>query len=216
MESVLSLNNVKFKWSKADSIIDINQFSFMKAQKYFIYGPSGSGKSTLLNLMTGFIKPDEGSVLLLSKNISNMSESELNKYRSKHMGFVFQSFNLIPYLTAIENIELPLYFLKQKPLIDIKLLADKLNLTTNLLQKTESLSHGEQQRVALIKALIVNPDILICDEPTSSLDHDIQNKFLEILFSDLCKKMTVVFVSHNMSLKDRFDYQLPIESFKYV
>lgn len=216
MQEVLSFKHLKFSWLKDSPQISTKQYSFHKTNSYFIYGPSGSGKSTLLNLLTGFIKPDEGEILLLSKNICKLKDSELNHYRTKHMGFVFQSFNLIPYLTAEENIRLPLKFLKMKPVFDIDEMSKKLNLHDCLDKKTEFLSHGEQQRVALIKAMVTGPDVLVCDEPTSALDSNVEEQFFKVLFSDLCKNMTIIFVSHDMRLKSKFDHQLSIEVFKDV
>ncbi|MCH2534048.1 MAG: ATP-binding cassette domain-containing protein [Bdellovibrionales bacterium] len=216
MQSVLSFNQVEFGWLKDKTDLKVKQISFQESSKYFIYGPSGSGKSTLLNLLTGFIKPNKGEILLFSKDITKLSDRQLNKFRATHMGFVFQSFNLIPYLTAEENIKLPLKFLKKAPAFDLNKMVTKLNLHDCLKMKTELLSHGEQQRVALLKALISSPEILVCDEPTSALDSEVESQFFEVLFSDLCKDMTIIFVSHNMSLKDKFDHQLSIEVFKDV
>lgn len=216
MQSVLSFNHVEFGWLEGKIDLNIKQISFQKSSKYFIYGPSGSGKSTLLNLLTGFIKPNSGEIILFSKDITKLSDRQLNNYRANHIGFVFQSFNLIPYLTAEENIKLPLQFLKKSPAFDLNQMAIKLNLQDRLSLKTELLSHGEQQRVALLKALISSPEILVCDEPTSALDSEVETQFFEVLFSDLCKDMTIIFVSHDMRLKDKFEHQLSIEVFKDV
>lgn len=216
MQSVLSFNQVKFGWLKGETDLSIKQISFKKSSNYFIYGPSGSGKSTLLNLLTGFIKPNQGEIILFDKDITKLTDRQLNKFRANHMGFVFQSFNLIPYLTAEENINLPLKFLKKTPAFDMYQMACKLNLQDCLKTKTEFLSHGEQQRVALLKALISSPEILVCDEPTSALDSEVEEQFFELLFSNLCKDMTIIFVSHDMRLRDKFEHQLSIEVFKDV
>lgn len=216
MKENLSFNQIEFGWLKDKNLISTKQYSFQKSSTYFIYGPSGSGKSTLLSLLTGFVRPDSGSIKLLGMDMSKLTDSQVNKYRSEHVGFVFQNFNLIPYLTAFENIELPVKFLKKKPFFNINEMAKKLNLTSSLHKKTEHLSHGEQQRVALLKALIIKPEVLVCDEPTSALDAEVESQFFDILFSDYCKDMTVIFVSHDMRLKDKFDHQVSIEVFKNV
>ncbi len=166
-----------------------------------IIGPSGSGKTTLLNLIAGIDRPDKGSIIVGGIDITRLSETELARWRAHNVGFVFQFYNLIPVLTALENVELPLYLtgLSKKERREHALLALKL---VNLLHRMEhypgELSGGEQQRVAIARAIVTDPEIIVADEPTGDLDKDSAEDILDLM----CElngrfKKTIIMVTHD-------------------
>lgn len=166
-----------------------------------LMGPSGSGKSTLLNLIAGIDRPDEGEIIVDGRDIATLSESELARWRAKHVGFIFQFYNLIPVLTAYENVALPLQLLSvsesEKKSRVLQALA-KVGLSDRLDHTPNELSGGQQQRVAIARALITNPSLIVADEPTGDLDRqsaeDVLN-MLEQLHRDMGK--TILMVTHD-------------------
>lgn len=166
-----------------------------------ITGPSGSGKSSLLHLIGGLDHPDSGDIIVNNTNITKLKDNQLAEYRNKHLGFVFQSFNLQPILTAAENASLPLVFAnvpnKQRQKKAIEAL-QKVGLAERVNHKPSELSGGELQRVAIARALINDPEILIADEPTGNLDSKTGKKIME-LFTKLNKEhgLTIIIVTHN-------------------
>jgi putative ABC transport system ATP-binding protein len=207
------LQSVKFNYAKSSTkqIIDIDLWSVAEAEKVFIHGPSGCGKSTLLNLLSGLLKPHSGNIKLLNQSINHMSSRQKDKFRANNIGYVFQQFNLIPFLDAIENIYLASHFATK---ITKQLLIKQTHELLNTLGIKEIdwytpvnyLSVGQQQRIAIARALINKPKILIADEPTSALDPANSDRFMSLLIA-LCAqhKMTLIFVSHDMSLSQYFD-----------
>jgi len=207
------LQSVKFNYAKSSTkqIIDIDLWSVADAEKVFIHGPSGCGKSTLLNLLSGLLKPKSGNIKLLNQSINHMSSRQKDKFRANNIGYVFQQFNLIPFLNAIENIYLASHFATK---ITKQLLIKQTHELLNTLDIKEIdwftpvryLSVGQQQRIAIARALINKPKILIADEPTSALDSANSDRFMSLLIA-LCAqhKMTLIFVSHDMSLSQYFD-----------
>jgi len=181
--------------------LDINQGAFV-----VILGPSGSGKSTLLNMLGCLDLPSRGRVLLDGRDISKMSEDELAQARGKKIGFVFQQFNLLPNLTAIENVSLPMIF-QGKPETERKKrsesLLTSLGLKERILHRPSELSGGEQQRIAIARALSNDPEIIVADEPTGNLDSTTGKKIMEILI-DLHKNegKTIVVVTHDPTIAD--------------
>lgn len=176
-----------------------------KGEFICILGPSGSGKTTLLNLLSGFDKPTSGKIIFLNKNISLAKEKELQKIRSKYVGFVFQDFLLFPNLTVYENIILPFYFNKKKIRKEkITEILEKLSLTGRLKHYPSQLSGGEQQRVAIARALVIEPLIIFADEPTGNLDSENAFNIFKI-FENLSKEgYTIIVVTHNWELINRF------------
>ena len=164
-----------------------------------LLGPSGSGKSTLLNIIGGIETADSGSIGIGGQKIAAMSQRELSLYRRKHLGYVFQSYNLIPNLTVKENIEVGAY-LADKPLPTEDILKT-LGLWEHRDKVTSQLSGGQQQRTAIGRAIIKNPDILLCDEPTGALGYNTGKQVLQIL-QDMSRKKgaTVVIVTHNSAI----------------
>lgn len=209
----ISLSNVRYIYpGSADKpVLDIPSWSVASQESVFVHGPSGGGKSTLLNLLSGMLVPSQGEVSVLGKPLDTMSARQRDRFRADHIGYVFQQFNLIPYLSAIENILLATHFSKQsragQKRDEIEALLSKLNIPKNdWFKKTSNLSTGQQQRVAIARALINKPELLIADEPTSSLDSDNRDNFMSVLMNLVAEnKATLVFVSHDKSLAGYFN-----------
>ncbi len=217
---IVEINNLRFSWgSRAEPVLDIESLTIEPGQSLFIQGPSGSGKTSLLNLIGVVTAPDSGVVKILDQDVSELRGSAKDKFRADHVGFIFQQFNLVPYLSVLENVTLPCHFSKLRKSKtenhDIearRLLTDLGMARDNLLNKpVTELSVGQQQRVAAARALIGNPEIIIADEPTSALDSDAREAFIELLFQE-CKQSnsTLVFVSHDGSLAKLFDQQIDL------
>jgi putative ABC transport system ATP-binding protein len=174
-----------------------------------IIGPSGSGKSTLLGLIGGLDSPTSGKVFIDGTDITNLKERALTRVRNEKIGFVFQFFNLIPTLTALENVSLPIQFRRKRkhdPARRAKELLDLLGLGDRLTHRPTQLSGGQQQRVALARALANNPALLLCDEPTGSLDTTSSETVMKAL-RDVQRQMntTVIIVTHNMDVATKMD-----------
>lgn len=191
-------------------------FAVAEGESLAIVGASGSGKSTLLGLLAGLDTPSSGDVHLMDKDISAASEDQRAQIRSQHVGFVFQSFQLIDHLSALENVQLPLE-LKGMPRHEAsakaKVWLDKVGLGERLNHRPKTLSGGEQQRVALARAFVTQPDILFADEPTGSLDEVTGQKIIDLLF-DLNQDSgaTLILVTHDSALAKRCERQLVINT----
>ena len=218
--TLIEAQNLQFKYAGAEKpTLVIPQFSVEKGEELFLYGPSGTGKTTLLECLAGVLKPTAGSLKILGRDLSEMSDSDRDAFRAEHMGYVFQSFNLIPYLSVYENIELPLHLSPARKarlgsvdnLMVIRALCGNLGIGDLLDKKVVELSVGQQQRVAVARALLGKPDLLLADEPTSALDADHREKFLKLLF-ELAELYgtTVVFVSHDRSIEKLFSRSLAL------
>lgn len=226
MTNLVEIQNLKFKYPSAlDLTLDIPQLSIPKGSKVFLHGPSGTGKSTLLEILAGVLPADEGSVKILNQDLCQLNSSQKDQFRSHHIGYIFQSFNLIPYLTVKENIALPLYFssgkrqkvsLQQEEAIILDL-TQTLGIDSLLYKKVTELSVGQQQRVAAARALIGSPEIILADEPTSALDYDHRERFIKLLFSIADKNnSTVIFVSHDKTLEKIFDQTISLSTINKV
>lgn len=217
--SLISLENIKFGYVPNQIVLDIEKLEINKGERVFLHGPSGSGKSTLLNLLAGVLTPQSGNVNILDRDLKTLSQSKRDQFRGDHIGFIFQRFNLINYLSIAENISLPcrsskLRKDKVKGSMDeeIKRLVDHLNLAPYVNKTVNKLSVGQQQRVAVARALIGNPEFIIADEPTSSLDDDVTDKFIELLLKECSEKeTTVIFVSHDKRLAKHFDREIVLK-----
>ncbi|WP_448248770.1 ABC transporter ATP-binding protein [Thalassotalea agariperforans] len=206
----INLSNVCFSYPEQANvpILNIPTWSLGEGEDAFIYGPSGGGKSTLLGLLSGVLSATQGKVTVLGQALNNMSPRQRDKFRANHIGYVFQKFNLIPYLDAIDNIRLASYFAKSNRSLDndIQTLLTTLNFPEQDWNKpVRNLSIGQQQRIAIARALINKPQILIADEPTSSLDQANRDNFMSLLMTIVKQhKITLLFVSHDMSLSHYF------------
>lgn len=207
----IKINNLNFSYPGkiSTAVLDIPAWHIHKGDRVFIQGPSGSGKSTLLNLLAGILIATQGTLEILGQNLSALSAHKRDSFRANHIGLVFQQFNLIHYLSVLDNIRLAAHFGKKSQTdIDLKAqqLFDALGLDRTLItKKAGELSVGQQQRVAIARALINTPEILIADEPTSALDGDARDAFMKILM-DISKTQgnTLIFVSHDMALAQHF------------
>ena len=179
-------------------------FSLEKGEFCVLLGPSGSGKSTLLNIIGGIDSADDGDIIIGGEKMRDMDEAKLTRYRRVHLGYVFQAYNLIPNLTVRENIEVGAY-LGTSPL-PVDELLDTLGLTAHQDKLPSQLSGGQQQRTAIGRAIIKNPDILLCDEPTGALDYSTSKEILKLI-ETVNRKYgnTVVMVTHNDAIKDMAD-----------
>ncbi|KLV02468.1 methionine ABC transporter ATP-binding protein [Photobacterium aquae] len=212
---IININQLTFSWPKQKApLLDIPELMIKKGEKIFIKGPSGSGKSTLLSLLAGINTPDTGKIELLEQPFSQMSSTHRDKFRADHIGYIFQMFNLLPYLSVTDNVLLPCRFSqRRKHNITSSLkeeanrLLQQLHLPQEYLHRPISeLSIGQQQRVAAARALIGRPNILIADEPTSALDHNNREAFITLLMDECDKSgITLIFVSHDETLEPLFD-----------
>lgn len=209
----IDLSNVRFHYPGrlTSTVLNIPSWSLSTGERAFVYGPSGCGKSTLLNLLSGLQAATEGQINILGQRLDQMSARQRDKFRADHIGYVFQQFNLIPYLNALDNILLASHFSKHQNKSqlqeEIKGLLSVLNIAERDWQApTRNLSIGQQQRVAIARALINKPQLLIADEPTSSLDQTNRDAFMTQLMSMVAEhNITLLFVSHDMSLAEHFN-----------
>ncbi len=222
--SLIELKNIQFSYSNSKKLtLDIPQLKIEKGERVFVYGPSGCGKSTLLEILAGVLTPQLGQVQVLETDLAKLSDQGRDQFRAAHMGYVFQSFNLIPYLNVEENIELPLHLSATRrsrcsdSKAEISQLCRDLGIFELLQRPVTALSIGQQQRVAVARALLGHPELILADEPTSSLDYDHREKFLQTLFQ-VCQKAqsTVIFVSHDRSLEKIFDRTLSFNEINKV
>lgn len=209
----IQIQNVRFTYPDAPTkcVLDIPEWSLSKEEKIFIHGPSGGGKSTFLNLLSGMLFTHEGSIDVFGHPLHKMNNRQRDQFRADHIGYVFQQFNLIPYLDAVDNIKLAAHFHKDGEKVDVSHYATELLTSLNIpddnwSKPVSKLSIGQQQRVAIARALINKPELLIADEPTSSLDKRNCEDFMAVLF-DLIEahKITLILVSHDLSISNYFN-----------
>ncbi|MFT5608661.1 MAG: putative ABC transport system ATP-binding protein [Gammaproteobacteria bacterium] len=211
-EPLIDLNQVKFSYSTESHVYALNLTSWQvhARESVLLIGSSGSGKSTLLNLLSGIITPDSGQVSVAGYALESLMAKQRDYFRATQIGYVAQSFNLIPYLSAIDNIKLTNYFAQNSTEesngSSIETLLLELNITQTQWHKpVNRLSIGQQQRVAIARAIVNKPKLLIADEPTSALDQANRDQFMSILMTTAdAHNMTLVFVSHDLSLKRYF------------
>jgi putative ABC transport system ATP-binding protein len=224
-DHVIRIEDLLFRWqAKLTPCLDIADFQAAAGERIFLYGPSGSGKSTLLGLLGGVLVPERGSVRLLEMDLVTLSAAARDRFRADHVGFLFQQFNLIPYLSVIDNVLLPCRFSARRrqramngggsPADEAARLLDHLDLESGLRRRPATqLSVGQQQRVAAARALIGRPEVVIADEPTSALDAERQVAFLDLLGRE-CREAgsTLIFVSHDRRLAAGFDREIDLPS----
>ncbi|WP_281687825.1 ABC transporter ATP-binding protein [Pseudomonas citronellolis] len=223
MDTLLELRDLGFAWPGQAELLDIPQFSLGRGETLFLKGPSGSGKTTLLGLLGGVQKPRRGSIHLLGEDLAQLSAARRDHFRVDHTGYIFQQFNLLPFLSVQENVELPCHFSRSRAArarerhgsvgeAASALLAHLgLGDAALLQRRADNLSIGQQQRVAAARALIGQPELVIADEPTSALDADAREAFLQLLFAE-CRAAgaSLLFVSHDQSLAPLFDRSLSL------
>ena len=223
LESVLAVKNLSFAWPSSSFQIGITDLNVKSDEHWLLEGPSGSGKSTLLQLLGGVLLPQRGEVQILGQSWAALTAAQRDLRRADHVGFIFQQFNLVPYLSALENTLLPCRFspARQKAAESSGGLKDEarrllaalgLGAKEIQLRRAARLSVGQQQRVAAARALIGRPSLVLADEPTSALDANNRAAFLELLFSEArSAKTAIVLVSHDTSLRPHFERHLTLE-----
>ena len=212
----LEIRGIKKSFGTGDSRVNVLKgldLDIEKGEFCVLLGPSGSGKSTLLNIIGGIDGADEGSITIEGERLEDMTEKKLSLYRRKHLGYVFQMYNLIPNLNVKENIEVGAY-LSDSPL-DIDELLNTLGLFEHRYKLPNQLSGGQQQRTAIGRAIVKNPDILLCDEPTGALDYNTGKQILKLL-QDMCRErgMTVILITHNSAITPMADRVIKMKNGK--
>lgn len=208
----LQLNNLRKSygdgrnWTYVLKGIDL---SIEKGEICVLLGPSGSGKSTLLNIIGGIDTASDGELIIDGRHMENLGEKEIEKYRRKNLGYVFQSYNLINNLTVKENIETGAYLSENS--LNIDLIINKLGLNDQMNKLPNQLSGGQQQRTSIGRAIVKNPMILLCDEPTGALDYKTSKEILKLI-SDINKEYqtTVIIVTHNNAISNMADHILKL------
>ena len=203
----LDIRGIKKSFGTGDSRVNVLKgldLDIEKGEFCVLLGPSGSGKSTLLNIIGGIDGADEGSITIEGERLEDMTEKKLSLYRRKHLGYIFQMYNLIPNLTVRENIEVGAY-LSDHPL-DVDELLHTLGLYEHQKKLPNQLSGGQQQRTAIGRAIVKNPDILLCDEPTGALDYHTSKEILKLIETvNQRYGNTIIMVTHNDAIKDMAD-----------
>lgn len=203
----LEINNIKKHFGEKENLVEVLcgiDIGIEKGEICVLLGPSGSGKSTLLNIIGGIDDADNGYISINGEKTANMNEKSLTLYRRKHLGYIFQMYNLIPNLNVKENVEVGAY-LSNSPL-DVDDLLKTLGLYEHRHKLPNQLSGGQQQRTAIGRAIVKNPDILLCDEPTGALDYNTSKEILKLI-AEVNKKYgcTVIMVTHNDAIKNMAD-----------
>jgi putative ABC transport system ATP-binding protein len=226
--SAILFSKVRFAWHPTSGhVLDIPRLTIESGQHVFIAGPSGSGKSTLLSLLAGISVPQAGQIDVLGHRLEKMGGSARDRFRADHMGVIFQMFNLVPYLSVVENVTLPCRFSRRRaartianggPETEAGRLLYRLGISQPLLNRpVTSLSVGQQQRVAAARALIGAPELIIADEPTSSLDAGHRRSFIRLLFEECDKSnATLIFVSHDIALAPLFHRTIELNTINQV
>ena len=222
---VIDIKGLEFKWNGQQNLLHIDALTIGKGERFYLQGESGIGKSSFLSLLAGITVPQKGTIKVLGKPINKMKASQRDEFRANHMGYIFQQFNLVPYLSVIDNVTLPCHFSEKRNnafagsqthakdeafrLLEHVGLADQ-----EVIHKpVTELSVGQQQRVAACRALIGSPEIIIADEPSSSLDLKAQQAFIQLLTEEcLANKSTLIYVSHDTRFSEFFETIAQIEN----
>ncbi len=222
--STVELRDVVFGWGRGKPLLEIGRLDVAPGERVFISGPSGSGKSTLLGLIGGVLTPTSGTVRVLGESLGEIGAARRDALRVDRIGFIFQMFNLLPYLPVRDNVILPCRFSARRRARALNEATDLRTEAGRLLghlgladpalldRRVTELSIGQQQRVAAARALIGRPELVIADEPTSSLDADARAGFIDLLMNECTAAgSAIIFVSHDRSLAGRFDRQVDLQ-----
>lgn len=217
--AAVAIRDLRFRYGSGPEVLHIPEFRMEQGQHAFLYGPSGSGKTTLLGLIAGVLQVQQGTLHVLGQDMGKMKPAARDRFRSGNLGYIFQLFNLITYLSVEENIMLPCQVSAERRARlngrdlreEARRLAAHLDLGAYLQRNVLQLSVGQQQRVAAARAMIGAPALMIADEPTSALDYDHRGQFLDLLFES-CDHAgaTLLFVSHDQTLMPRFERQIAL------
>ena len=221
--AILDVSQVSFTWPRQNKpIIVIDHFAIAAGERVFLRGPSGSGKTTLLSLISAVILPQRGHIVVDGVDLQSLASRHRDRFRADHLGLVFQQFNLLPFLSVAENVQLPCRFSRRRRSQAVQAGGSLQQETLRLLQRMKlpadilerpvmELSVGQQQRVAVARALIGRPLLIIADEPTSALDRDSQQAFIRLLFDEVAAAgSSLLFVSHDETLAAGFDRQVDL------
>ena len=225
---MLALENLFFRWTGTDGFtLSVDDFSLDFNEKLFLRGPSGSGKSTLLSLICGIVAPERGSIRIDGTDIASLRPAQADRLRAEKLGIIFQQFNLLPYGSMLQNVLLPLEFAPERRARagsggsieeEAGRLLQRLGIPPGLHSRgVTRLSIGQQQRVAVARAIIGNPRLIIADEPTSALDADNRDEFLKLLFEEVSRAgASLILVSHDQALATGFDRRMSIEDIAHT
>ena len=220
---IIDIHDLEYGWTPGRTLLHIDHLAIEAGERVFVHGPSGSGKSTLLSLLAGVVVPGRGALRVLGTDTARLASGERDAFRADHFGIVFQMFNLVPYLSVIENVTLPCRFSARRrrqadarggPEEEARRLLEHLDLVAEARsgRAVIRLSVGQQQRVAAARALIGRPEIILADEPTSALDADRREAFLDLLFRQCAAEgATLLFVSHDRGLEKLFGRTLTLD-----
>jgi len=217
---MIRLSNIKFRYPKSDFKLQIDELSFKKGTKTAVIGPSGFGKTTMLNLLAGILLPDQGSVNIKDVQINDLSDKQRRDFRIQNIGFVFQDFRLIPYLNILDNILLPFRINKVLKIESnskqlAKNVAEELGIADKIKKYPSELSHGERQRVAICRALLNQPSIILADEPTGNLDPENKRKIMDILFAYVRNYNSILItVTHDHEMLKGFEETINFAEFQ--
>ena len=223
--SLIEARDLEFRYrQETPLVIQIEHFRMVRGEKVFLYGPSGCGKTTLLGLLAGMFPPTTGEVSLLNHDLAKVSSHRRDGLRGAHVGYIFQLFNLIPYLSVEENILLPIRLntsrrqrILNSELQECRRIGKRLGIEDLANEPVANLSVGQQQRVAAARALIGKPELVIADEPTSALDFNSREEFLSLMFAEAQSVGSgVLFVSHDPTLAKHFDRQVELPSLNKI
>ena len=218
-DQIITLKDIFFQYPNSDFQIRLDDFSIQAGSKTALIGPSGFGKTTLLNLISGIIAPEKGSILVHNEEVSRFSETQRRNFRITKIGFVFQDFKLLEYLNVKDNILLPYRInnalkLKKETFDRIEELVTSLGIEDKLPKYPKKLSQGERQRVAICRALLNNPPIILADEPTGNLDPENKARIMDILYDQVDQKgSTLITVTHDHELLKGFDKVVDFKTF---
>ncbi len=210
-KQIIQIEDLKFWYTGKEFQLEISNLKINKGSKVAIFGKSGSGKTTLAHLISGILKPQSGLIRFMGQNISNLSDGERRAYRIKNIGFIFQEFELIEYLSVLDNLILPYKLnkslsLNEETINRAKAIAGRIEIENKLHKYPNQLSGGERQRLATARALITSPALVIADEPTGNLDTQTANKVLnEIINQSSKSNSTLLMITHDPRLLESFD-----------
>lgn len=214
---ILQIRDLHFQYPASDFKIEISDIKITQGSKIAISGKSGSGKTTLIHLISGILKPQSGEILFYDKSITDMNDKEIRKHRISNIGFIFQEFELLEYLNVMDNLILP-YKINKSLVLDAEIkdkakeIANRIGIGNKLDQHPKQLSGGERQRLAIARALITSPPLIIADEPTGNLDAETSNIVMDEITDQVSyTNSTLIMISHNNELISSFDEIIDIQ-----
>tara|TARA_B100000614_G_scaffold205176_1_gene187089 strand:- start:142 stop:831 length:690 start_codon:yes stop_codon:yes gene_type:complete len=214
---ILQIRDLHFQYPASDFKMEISDIKITQGSKIAISGKSGSGKTTLIHLISGILKPQSGEILFYDKSITDMNDKEIRKHRISNIGFIFQEFELLEYLNVMDNLVLP-YKINKSLVLDAEIkdkakeIANRIGIGNKLDQHPKQLSGGERQRLAIARALITSPPLIIADEPTGNLDEKTSNIVMDEITDQVSfTNSTLIMISHNNELISSFDEIIDIQ-----